>query len=175
MRFLWARMCFGTNYSTTEYEHDISPFYWKSTYYKQGCLFVDSLQNTVYEQWAFISCCISILSLNNMFVVLSPWMWPQELWMPWDVYWEYRIYATEREPATQMSGERHARPQKGGFLWMRTRKIARRPQNGLILWTNRITGETMCEEMVRHRCYRAWKGNTWHLRHLWVVFWMPLS
>ena len=40
-RFLWARMCFGTNYSTTEYEHDISPFYWKSTYYKQG-LFVDS-------------------------------------------------------------------------------------------------------------------------------------
>ena len=34
-------MCFGTNYSTTEYEHDISPFYWKSTYYKQG-LFVDS-------------------------------------------------------------------------------------------------------------------------------------
>ena len=33
--------CFGTNYSTTEYEHDISPFYWKSTYYKQG-LFVDS-------------------------------------------------------------------------------------------------------------------------------------
>ena len=56
--------------------------------------------------------------------------------MPWDVYWEYRIYATEREPATQMSGERHARPQKGGFLWMRTRKIARRPQNGLILWTN---------------------------------------
>lgn len=41
MRFLWARMCFGTNYSTTEYEHDISPFYWKSTYYKQG-LFVDS-------------------------------------------------------------------------------------------------------------------------------------
>ena len=41
IRFLWARMCFGTNYSTTEYEHDISPFYWKSTYYKQG-LFVDS-------------------------------------------------------------------------------------------------------------------------------------
>lgn len=41
MRFLWARMCFGTNYSTTEYEHYISPFYWKSTYYKQG-LFVDS-------------------------------------------------------------------------------------------------------------------------------------
>ena len=41
MRFLWARMCFGTNYSTTEYEHDISPFYWKLTYYKQG-LFVDS-------------------------------------------------------------------------------------------------------------------------------------
>ena len=41
IRFLWARMCFGTNYSTTEYEHDISLFYWKSTYYKQG-LFVDS-------------------------------------------------------------------------------------------------------------------------------------
>ena len=41
IRFLWARMCFGTNYSTTEYEHDISSFYWKSTYYKQG-LFVDS-------------------------------------------------------------------------------------------------------------------------------------
>ena len=25
--------------------------------------------------------------------------------MPWDVYWEYRIYATEGEPATQMSGD----------------------------------------------------------------------
>ena len=30
--------------------------------------------------------------------------------------------------------ERHARPQKGGFLWMKTRKIARRPQNGGFLW-----------------------------------------
>ena len=49
MRFLWARMCFGTNYSTTEYEHDISPFYWKSTYYKQG-LFVDSYINIIPKQ-----------------------------------------------------------------------------------------------------------------------------
>lgn len=39
--FVGTGVCFGTNYSTTEYEHDISPFYWKSTYYKQG-LFVDS-------------------------------------------------------------------------------------------------------------------------------------
>ena len=106
--------CFGTNYSTTEYEHDISPFYWKSTYYKQG-LFVDSTPEYGVRTVGFhILLYINIIPNPKQHVrspatlnVTSGVVNALALRMTEnrDVYWEYRIYATEREPATQMSGD----------------------------------------------------------------------
>ena len=112
IRFLWARMCFETNYSTTEYEHDISPFYWKSTYYKQGW-FVDSTPEYGVRTVGFhILLYINIIPKQHVrspatLNVTSGVVNALALRMTEnrDVYWEYRIYATEREPATQMSGD----------------------------------------------------------------------
>ena len=77
--------------------------------------------------------------------------------MPWDVYWEYRIYATEGEPATQMSGD--VMEMSWNHLLLQIYKLFRGEPCFANSFTNCST-EILSDPVIRKRPLRCVRGRS---------------